>query len=415
MSISVVECTFTANIPDPRFIDSQYPELQCIANGRLLPDLNYTSHALIKESQLRFILDLIKDGKEGEGISNMKEIIENCFKNSYRVSNYDFFPNYMQIIKSFETSAGVRDSIEQFQEVLPNILKTSTVGSTMLISDATRVNHESGFDPIKICRGKFKSFGTAASILDTATKTRVDEWFPRPGQRITFDSNFIYSLGLPPGMNWSCRGLAAPGSFHVSINYGNGNIIESDISRDDGLGDFTEYSKGNRLKNNDINDIWSTKTKIKTAEKCDQIQKIAITKELGDVAQIWMYYAYVMIEILLKNLNRIDALMITTDSVVYLLCIILFLPCVYTGSREGVQSGRCTLKHFLPGDIDYGKMYTNLIKAYYDHIYSNNNAIILALRIMSLDFNKFTYYRYYGDDESLRRTYGNYQTDEGKK
>ena len=103
--------------------------------------------------------------------------------------------------------------------------------------------------------------------------------------------------------------------------------------------------------------------------------------------------------------------MITTDSVVLLFCILLHLSCVYTGSREGVESGHCTLKHYLAGDVDYALKLKTMIDNHYNRIKSQLAATKLGLLIMKKDKSKFWYYRF--SREKIAKTLGSYSLSKG--
>jgi hypothetical protein len=341
----------------------------------------------------RFVADIIKDGSiPGSPINTdgLRFIIQNCF-------GLQFQGNYHNTLLEIDRLMPPQVN-NDFETVLKNVLKTSTVGSNTQISDAQYSFWESGFATKNICRRTdVITVGTPASILDSINKEEPQMWFPDPGQQIIFDQAFTARMGFPTGLTWSCTGTQ-PGSYNVTIDYGNQNgIITSEISRGN-RGNFQPYSEGNKEKNQIINGLIN-----RGNTNCNEYSKILITKELGDVAQIWLYLAFILIQF---PEQRTQALMVTTDSVVYLFCKILFLPCVYTGSREGVTSGGCTLKHFLPGAIDYREKLRNMLSIYFNRILANNTAIIIGLRIMNLDPNKFIYYRKDGD--RIRRTYGSY-------
>jgi hypothetical protein len=111
-------------------------------------------------------------------------------------------------------------------------------------------------------------------------------------------------------------------------------------------------------------------------------------KELGDVMQVFMYYAYVMIkryenatadpQVSIDNIKMKlhkaipieDNAMLTVDSVVYLLCRILSLPCVYTGARAGVVSGQAFYKLYTPIAMTNAAVYLH-IKQSLENMYTN--------------------------------------------
>jgi hypothetical protein len=165
-----------------------------------------------------------------------------------------------------------------------------------------------------------------------------------------------------------------------------------------------KYLAGNNTKNDAINGL----TKY---SDCRDFIKYVETKELGDVAQVWNYLAFVAINATTKKdidfkKMREKSVMITTDSVVLLFCILLHLSCVYTGSREGVESGHCTLKHYLAGDVDYNLKLETMITNHYNRIKSQLVATKLGLVIMKRDKSNFWYYRF--SRGKISKTLGSY-------
>jgi len=358
---------------------------------------NFLGSFDIPTLEQRFAADIVKDGSiPGAQIdqTSLRQIIQSCFGITLERGNFH------NILDRIEQPLTTNNNITRFETILKNILKTSTVGSNTLISDSQFVFWESGFATKNICRTTPTTVGTPASILDSINKEEPNIWFPGPGQQITFDARFSQRMGFPAGLTWSCQGLEN-GSYNVTINYGNGVEITSPIRRGN-RGDFQPYSEGNKEKNMLINGV--IQTRGVSNSDCAEYKKILITKELGDVAQIWLYLAFVLTKI--PPTDRTQALMITVDSVVYLFCKILFLACVYTGSREGVTTGGCTLKHFLPGDIDYKQKLKNMMDIYYTRTKSHNSAIKQGLLIMGLDQDSFVYFKKGRNPTNLIRTFG---------
>jgi hypothetical protein len=200
--------------------------------------------------------------------------------------------------------------------------------------------------------------------MDPLNKEATNVYFPPANLNIVFDKTFTKRLGFPD-TKWDCiSGL-------VSIQYTRLNgldpvILEHQFSEtttkeDVKTGQFAEYIKGNKEKNEAIATNAANLTNLANLM---EIIKIIETKELGDVAQVWLYLAYLITNDLLAQ--REKALMITTDSVVYLFCQLLNLSCAYTGSRAKVESKKCSIFHYIAGEPDYGLKIKNMVQIAYD-------------------------------------------------
>ena len=102
--------------------------------------------------------------------------------------------------------------------------------------------------------------------------------------------------------------------------------------------------------------------------------------------------------------DPIDAVMVTTDSVVYLFCILLGLSCIYTGERAGVRPGCCTLRHYLAGIPNYLKKYENMIEVYATRLIQHNTSISMGLLHLIAVPSDFDYYIAYAGQPGYRRT-----------
>ena len=299
--------------------------------------------------------------------------------------------------------------------------KLSTVGSNIKISTATHVFWESGFGSKSICAAlSFNNILTPAAIMDPIDKEKdVNVFFPLPGTNIVFDKSFTKRLGFPDTL-WRC--VDYQGKKQVSIQYTQVTQppdILSELFTDKTTKaeikalarPFGQYMKGNYEKNKDLTqwepliDVAQPPQAAQVAQAAHarkEIIKILETKELGDVAQVWLYLAYIIV----TKIGREDALMITTDSVVYLFCRLLNLSCAYTGSRAGVSSKNCSIYHHLVGIPDYQlkitSMMTNAFNIMAQKIASQK--YILALVAADITLSKFYYMRMHGG--SLRVTHG---------
>jgi hypothetical protein len=346
----------------------------------------------IQSLQQRFYSDIIKDSQTEVKVNSIINQLIACYGKN------DIIPKtiaqYKVQLSQLETLVFNSAEVKQNVTELNNILKTSTVGSNTVISDANAVFWESGFGSKNICRNtNIVRIGTPAAKLDPLPKEEFTSFFPNPNTNIIFDINFTKRLGFVNTV-WKIE------KSIVTITYSDNSKISTKVDANTSKdvlfnSPFGNYLLGNNEKNKLINNV----------PKCSDFFKLVETKELGDVAQVWLYLAYIIIN---NITDRTTTVMITTDSVVYLFCIILNLSCVYTGSREGVLSGRCTLKHYLAGVPNYTLKIQNMTRVHFDRIIGQNNAIAFGLRIMIIDFRAFEYYRL-GGRGGITRTSGEFQ------
>ena len=290
--------------------------------------------------------------------------------------------------------------------------KLSTVGSNIKISHATHVFYESGFGSKSICMSSgtpsFKNILTPAAIMDPMGKEKeTNEFFPPQGINIVFDKTFTKRLGFPDTL-WGC--FDTPGYKQVSIQYTqvkgepqeilNHSFIPTTTKDDVKVGEFGQYIKGNNEKNQELANLvdlmvaaHAAQNPTKFAASIKEVIKILETKELGDVAQVWLYLAY----IIEKGIGREEALMITTDSVVYLFCLLLNLSCAYTGSRAGVLSKNCSIYHYIAGTPNYQLKITNMTTNAYDIMAQKiaSQKYIMALVAADMTLTQFSYMRIY--------------------
>ena len=361
-------------------------------NGILITDTNINLFTK-DEFQQRFFADIMKDSQTDTAVSNIKDWLINCYKSNPNIPNRGYKNTLHDLENKVYSQKVVTDNITE----LKNILKTSTVGSNTKISLANKVFWESGFGSKDIIDVKdYTTYLTPASKLDPLSKEKADDYWPED-YTIGFDESFTGRLGFPNTV-W-----VMPSPDKVQITYSNREVIEYDVTKD--IDPVGKYLAGNNNKNDAINGL----TKY---SGCRDFIKYVETKELGDVAQVWNYLAFVAINAITKNGGdfkkmREESVMITTDSVVLLFCILLHLSCVYTGSREGVESGRCTLKHYLAGDVDYSLKLKTMIDNHYNRLVSQLAATNVGLLIMKRDKSKFWYYRY-NRREQIAKTSGDF-------
>ena len=352
----------------------------------------------------RYFSDMVKDSQTEVKVNNVIQKLNDCFGHNPNIP-----PNiadYKRRLQQYDDR--VATAYTSNITIFKNILKTSTVGSNIQISDAEYALWESGLGCNSVCRNRnMKTVKTSAATLDSLLKQRYDLLF---NPFVTFDETFSEYLGIPGGLRWQTSPdlpntqksnvniqFWTPAAAQAAAQAVRNSQIDNELNTPGSRGDFNGIDGGN----GDImgNDLKNTKINSLTApEGCPQMKRLFIIKEIGDVAQVWMYLAFILI----MGYSRTQVVMVTTDSVVYLFCILLKLSCIYTGERVGVQSGCCTLKHYLGGDPDYLQKYNNMVEVHANRIIQHNNSIALGLKILVQDPSMFDYYIQYGG--GVRRT-----------
>lgn len=332
----------------------------------------------------RFYCDIIKDSQENPPIGTILNVLNQCIPPPPPSPIPPTIAQYHSILEQLDRTV-IQQCESQITEY-KNILKTSTVGSNIQISDAEHLFWESGFSCRSICRNpRMKTIKTPAATLDSLPKQSYDDLF---NPYVKFTSFFSTELGFPTGFEWQTVPNANQNESDVTITFGAGMVESHSINNlNRNIRGFAPFVLGNRDKNHSINNL-----NIGVQADRDRIKKLLIMKEIGDVAQVWMYLAYADI----NGIPRNQLLMVTTDSVVYLLCMLLDLSCIYTGARAGVQSGCCTLKHYLSGNVDYIARCKNMMEVYKQKVVQHNTSITFALKIMLADPSNFDYYIYNG-------------------
>ena len=187
-------------------------------------------------------------------------------------------------------------------------------------------------------------------------------------REVVFDDKFCVRFGFPKGFTWSAKNIpntTNENEFYVTFKcdaiYEVSGVVKWGVKCN--KAPFNALVLGNKEKNKQINKLMKLAAPGQPLLEKDKkkIFQLLLMKELGDVMQVFMFYAYVMIKRyetrpppsdigahLCAPIPIEENAMLTVDSVVYLLCRILGLPCVYTGARAGVQSGQAFYKLFTP-------------------------------------------------------------------
>ena len=375
--------------------------------------------ANVGESDLRdrFIFDIMKDGNASDIHIKDDAVYSNFKSNAYNLPNPQVIPkNYMGNLKQIEQNmeAYIGKGID-----FPGLIKKSADDNSIgtkgtQIMKTQEVFFESGANEHSVCiidpDNKAERICTPAATLDSASKGTCVRYFPTkyplvPPQirTVIFDTLFCERFGFPSGFTWSASNIDdKEDEFIVSFGCNYIGTISENVRWGGNFKGNPFFVLGNKEKNKKINSIMNKMDSTNTpanVERSKQIFRLLLMKELGDVMQVFMYYAYVMIKkyenaaALQPSIENIKIelhkdvpiehnAMLTVDSVVYLLCRILSLPCVYTGARAGVVSGQAFYKLYTPIAMTNDDVYNhinNSLNNMYQNILTSNDTNITHL------------------------------------
>jgi len=399
--------------PDPDTDPNDIPTISNNINDPIdLPKI--PANVSETELQKRFILDIMKDGNASDIHITDNNVYRTFSTKAYEHDHVE--ANYMGNLKKIE-----KDMEEYIGKGIdfPGLIKKSTDQSNKgtKIMKTKEIFFESGANEQSVCiiddePGIYKAerICTPAATLDSASKGTCVRYFPTkyplvPAPQIrtvVFDKLFCKRFGFPKGFTWSASNIDdKEDEFIVSFNCDAIGVdaISGNVRWGGNFKGNPFFVLGNKEKNKKINSIMNKMDTTNTpanVERSKQIFRLLLMKELGDVMQVFMYYAYVMIKRyenaatnaldikneLHKDVPIEDNAMLTVDSVVYLLCRILSLPCVYTGARAGVVSGQAFYKLYTPIAMTNAAVYLHIkqsLKNMYTNIQTSNNTNITHL------------------------------------
>ena len=277
----------------------------CKHNGKVL---QIETNGIEKPELInRFYADIYKDFVFSTGPNIVRNKMNECFKPDVIDSNFNGKDRLDYIYEKNWPGwkNGNKTTIQERTTFYPQLLKLTTDENMpdTRITNASTIFPESGSSPesMSIDPTNITKIITPATILDTAgTSYKNKTPFPNnTGMTITFDELFCEALGFPKRTSWSTTMTAKERieEYRVIIQYPTSptvsiiNDIVRPISSKDAnsieqrFGDFKYFSKGNAEKNKEL----------AQSNDNDRNMKILMTKEFGDVAQVFMYLAYIII------------------------------------------------------------------------------------------------------------------------
>jgi hypothetical protein len=209
----------------------------------------------------------------------------------------------------------------------------------------------------------FKLFSTFATYIDPATRASADIVWPRVGQTITFSEKSMDLFGLVESTLKSKT--ISKTRFDYDIMTHNNHFKNNGVIPDINMGFF----EGNTNKN----------TLLKKANtKVDTKKALISLKEWGDKMQVIMLLIWTKL-----NVGQTYT-MITCDKVVYTLCMLLKVKCIFTGQINVGNIRKYSIEIYEPSTDPIG----DAIKRYNStksEIISENKAFISMINLLKLN------------------------------
>jgi hypothetical protein len=336
--------------------------------------------------------DCVKDACIKPAINNMYQIIGRALQIA------DFNPPYKGILERYKLSVVTKNG---FTRTIDKNIKTDGVRDAYNCLNMLIAFPESGDSPSQYClkedKNLLKLIVSVFSSLDPLSKTGNCAF--NIG-RITIFESFLKKLGFNTVQQISTQSIMSVNehtkSSNVIVKFDGGEEIRSKVDikisskgKND-QGHFKKYCEGNSKKNKWINN---------NPDNINEISKYLYMKELGDVGQVFYYLIYIiyLLKFFLENsrITNIDIniiiiilkfiSMVTVDSVVYTMCRMFGLPCVYTGGNK-------TIEYYSVGEMDYGNYLEEMCYAITQPIFQVN---LKNIKLYDLILNNGGYVAYF--------------------
>jgi hypothetical protein len=281
-------------------------------------------------------------------------------------------------------------------------------------------------------RTRVKVIGTFSEAADPAPRTNPDLLWTLFDDWIEFNSAILNGLfKFPPGSTWKAtringssidKNYALDGCFTYEIVVGlkqgttpisvNGTSGHKELPNDSSNPNY-EYFKGNATKNTYLNvnasSANATNPNQKDANALVECYKYIVLKEMGDVMQVLQFFIWCQLYCQEYNREPVvefpypdtdeegnetgtstpplleDVLIYTTDGVVFSLCNMLKVPCLYTG-------GGHTALHYIPVKESINNILKKTLTEAMDFILAFNRNLkmnlVTSLLTNDIHFNK---------------------------
>jgi hypothetical protein len=326
-----------------------------------------------KDQQKVNYLDSIKDGTNAVVMQSL---------NIYPKAEFGGYPTFPNDLKDFE-----KNLLEARKSYIEHTAWLKVQKGTVLDKgkDYNKCLWESGLGYRVFLNNpdKVKTVKTFGSFIDPLEKQNAEEVFPDRGATIQLSNNFMKLMGFGDHSFLSAKTVSNK-AFEYNINIGCGNECGSSTNKCNltHIGDNNNsktpsevYFSGNNQKKAFLKSSASTQSKV----------KFIVIKEWGDKTQVLIYLVYYY---LLRG--RDTAIMITCDMVVFMLCLNLSIPCIYTGAYNPPNlkldpgKKRYSVLEFKPSDTPFMDAYTRLTDKI-NQVTQENASFIQAIKNLTTD------------------------------
>ena len=323
-----------------------------------------------KDQQKVNYLDSIKDGTN---VITMQGL------NIYPLAGSDMYPTFPNDLKSYETAIIKARSSYLKHTAWLKVKKGSVLDPGKNYSKClwesglgynVFLNNPNDVDTVK----------TFGSYIDPLEKQSAKSVWPQIGSTITLTPMFMKMMGFGDQSYVTSR-TVTNSTFNYTMNVGCGQdcgvsqnscIIRHDASQID---PNLVYFAGNNQKKQFLKTSASTSEKVKTI----------VVKEWGDKIQVLIYLVYYHC---LANTQTI--VMTTCDMVVFMLCLNLSIPCIYTGaynppgSNQDPNKKYYSILEFAPSDTPFTDARNRLISKI-NSIIAENESFMTAISNLTTD------------------------------
>ena len=339
---------------------------------------------LIKSQQKVNYLDCIKDGKDAMGIPAC-EILFRDLKLFPEAEIRD--GEWIQFSKLAEMEKKLTE-LQKDRMDIKQVAKIKNMDDFLPGLDYAEALWESGLKVERVCKKdvvtKIKTFGSFIDPLEKEGyyEVPIPKNWPNIGDTIVIDANAMEAMGFGPSTlrakRTSKEKVDNPYEFKLEIKCGTGmNVAGADNTITHGTDKYENYFAGNAEKGKLLKSGTRSEEKIKTI----------ILKEWGDKMQVVIYF-------MKYYLNKSQSItMCAADKVVFMFCLMLNLPCVYTGYLDNEDRLPELRGKKIYSTVEYSPPKTALQMAQqkYDRtkegILKNNNKLIEFMK-MQLDDGK---------------------------
>lgn len=162
-----------------------------------------------------------------------------------------------------------------------------------------------------------KTIKTFGSYIDPLEKQNADIVWPKIGESIEITPAFMKLVGFGEGSALQAKTRTnTEFDYTMTIGCGTACLASNACVIKNTDPNPKQYFAGNNEK----------KILLKTGVSSEEKVKTIVVKEWGDKMQVLIYLMYS------KNISGVTFMMITCDMVVFMLCINMGVPCIYTGA-----------------------------------------------------------------------------------